>query len=325
MRGEDSLKKLSELIDSVFSKDIYFDDNTKVRTMLRNNCSSLVLLDKFKLSKLPQVKIDKQYVIIFKDEVYQKEKFHMCTTLSKHYKTILKLLYGIKLIYDSEYVGANSIAGIINKNMNFTKTDEFEILFCSSKQTSYAGFNKLDFSNLTGLQFFVDEILSASEKTRFLNQFQSMLNSPNQNSKKLEEWICSDILVPQYINENLHQTTVSCGGKIMLNVQKQNPIFSARSCATLSKHKVKANKQIMKELRNFDNHYEKNLTKLRDILNQIISRDAKNKMFINNLSYPFIKDIERSFKINVIVFFMQSIADYKNIFNIVKAIKPNES
>lgn len=325
MRVEDSLKKLSELIESVFSKDIYFDDSTKVRNMLRNNCSSLVLLDKFKLSKLPRVKIDKQYIIIFKDEVHQKEKFHMCTLLSKHYKTILKLLYGIKLIYDSEYVGANSIAGIINKNMNFTKTDEFEILFCSSKQTSY-GSNKLDFSNLTGLQFFVDEILSASEKTRFLNQFQSMLNSPKQNSKKLEKFICSDILVPQHINENLHQTTVICGGKIMLNVKEQNPIFSARSCATpLSKHKVKANKQIMKELRNFDNHYENNLTKLIDVLNQIIRRDAKNKVFITNLSYPFVKDIERSLKINIIVFFMQSIADYKNIFNIVKAIKPNES
>jgi hypothetical protein len=324
MRGDDSLKKLSALIDSVFSKDVYFDDNTKVRTLLRNNCSSLVLLDKFKLRKLPRVKIDKQYVFIFKDDVHQKEKFHMCTTLSKHYKTILKLVYGIKLIYDSEYVGANSIAGIVNKNMNFTKTDEFEILFCSSKQTSY-GSTKLDFSNLTGLQFFIDEILSASEKTRFLNQFQSMLNSPKQNAKKLEEWICSDILVPQHINEKLHQTTVSCGGKIMLTVREQNPIFSSRSCATLSKYKVKTNKQILKELRNFENHYDKNLTKLSDILNQIIRRDNKNKVFITDLSYPFIKQIERSFKINVIVFFMQSIADYKNIFNIVKAIKPNES
>lgn len=324
MVWEDSLNQLTELIDSVFAKDVYFDDNTKMRTMMRNNCNSLILLDKFKLHKLPQTKLDKQYIYIFKDEIHKKNKLHMCTTLSNHYKTILKILYGIKLIYDLEHGGQNSISGIVRKNMNFNKNKEFEILFCKSKQTSY-GFNKLDFSNLTGLQFFVEDILSTSEKNRFLNQFQSMLNYPKLNSKKIREWICSDVLIQQHINEKLHQTTVSCGGKILLNVPEKNPVFSTRSCAKVSKHTVNTNKQILNELRSFDNHYKKNLLQLIDILNQIVRKDANNKVFITNLSYTHIKHIERLFKINVIIFFMQSIADYKNIFNIIKAINPNES
>jgi hypothetical protein len=321
MRNDEALLELNNLIDSVFSKDVYFTNNHKIRTVLKNNCNNITLLNKFKLYKLPNIKIDTQYMYIFKeDNVYKKTKMDMCNTISMHYKKIIKLLFAIRLIYDLENHGENSIAGIISKNINISKHGHYEILFCKTKQTEF-GYQELDFSNLKGLKFFVEEILSSSEKRLFIEQFQSILNYPRVNYKLLNKWICSDVLVPQYINEKIHQTTVSCGGKLLIAVPKENPIFSSKTCELISKFTSVENDQVSKEIEKMKKHYSKNLKCILQVLDTILKKDVKsNKVFFTDLSYSKIKQVERKLKIYIIIFFMQSIADYKNIFNIVKVI-----
>jgi hypothetical protein len=163
--------------------------------------------------------------------------------------------------------------------------------------------------------------LSSSEKRLFIEQFQSILSYPNVNYKLLNKWICSDVLVPKYVNEKIHQTTVSCGGKLMMSVPKENPIFSAKACELISKYTSVANNQVSEEIEKMRKHYSKNLKNILQVLDTILKKDKKtNKLFLTDLSYSKIKHVERMVKIYIITFFMQSIADYKNIFNIVKVI-----
>ena len=287
-----------------------------------NKCYEKEIINLNQLYKFNKIEISKinNLLLIPKSDASTKKKY--CDQIVTYYKKILRIIHCIKYIYDLENNGKNSISAIISKNIR-VEDKSIKVLSCESYQTDIQFFqNGVNFSQLNGFDYFVKNILTDSESNLFLNQMQIMLDK--YNKKKLKQYVCKDLIVDVKEHSNIHKDKFVCyrggGGRdIYIKVNKENPIFNWNTCSRSKTYQSEPLKQIVSLIKTNKRNYINNLNFVLNILGEIVYFDRSTKMYnLKQIPYYQINQIEIKFKRVVIIFFMQSLADYKNILNTIK-------
>ena len=320
------LNKINFIVNQMLSENNIFK-SSKYNMFLKGKCDEFTVLNAKKLYKYPKMNIDNinSSIFIIPNSEVANTKKQLCNKISIHYTRMLQIIYLIKYIYDLENFGDKSIGGIIMRNIQI-KENLVEISYCETKQEEPYSFNGgVNFSNLAGFDMFVNTFLSKEESKNFLGQFQEMLT--NYNKKKLKKFICKDVIVNNETHNKIHNTTFQCfsgGGqnidqkKIMLKVTPYNPIFSWNLCLQSKKRVATYNRRIINSIRKLQSTYKENFSNMISLLNEIIQFNDENQTYeLKLLTSTELDVIEKEIKKIVILFFMQSIVEYKNVFNTI--------
>lgn len=312
------LYKINEIINDIIATDTTNSNYSKCYNMEIINLNQLYKYKKIEVSKIEKL------LLIPKSEISTKKEY--CRRIVSHYQRILQLIHCIKHIYDLENNGKNSISAIISKNINLDDKT-IKVLSCESYQTDIQFFqNGVNFSQLSGFDFFVKNILTESESKLFLNQVQVMLDEYDRN--KLKKYVCKDLIVDIKQHSNIHKEKFNCyqgGGRdIYIKVNKENPVFNWNTCSRLKTYESKPLKHIVSLIKESRRNYIKNLNQVLGMLTKMVYYDkSKKKYNLKSITYYHMNQIEIKLKQIVIVFFMQSLADYKNILNTIKLHSSN--
>lgn len=319
------LKQINFIVNQMLSENNIFK-TSKYNMFLKGKCDEFTIINSKKLYKYPKMNIDNinSSIFIIPNSELVNTKKYMCNKISIHYTRILQIIYLIKYLYDLENFGDKSIGGIIQRNIQI-KENLVEISYCESKQEEpYSFDNGVNFSNLAGFDMFVNTFLSKEESKNFLGQFQEMLT--NYNKRKLKKFICKDVIVDNETHNKIHNTTFQCqsGGqnleqeKIMLRVTPYNPIFSWNLCLHSKKRVATYNRRIINSIRKLQSTYKENFSQMILLLNQLIVFNTENETYeLKLITSAELDIIEKEIKKTIILFFMQSIVEYKNVFNTI--------
>ena len=305
--------KINKIINDIITTATTNSYYSKCYNMEIININQLYKFKKIEVSKIENL------LLIPKSEISTKKEY--CDKIVSHYKRILQLIHCIKQIYDLENNGKNSISAIISKNIN-VDDKRIKLLSCESYQTDVQFFQRgVNFSQLSGFDFFVKNILTDSESKLFLNQAQVMLDK--YDKKKLKKYVCKDLIVDTNQHSNIHKEKFNCyqgGGRdIYIKVNRENPVFNWNTCSRLQTYQSEPLKHIVSLIKESRRNYINNLNQVLGMLNQMVYYDKSAKKYnLKPLNYYHLNQIEIKLKQIVIIFFMQSLADYKNILNTIK-------
>ena len=286
-----------------------------------NKCYNMEIINLNQLYKFKKIEVSRieNLLLIPRSEDSTKKKY--CDRIVSHFERILRFVHCIKHIYDLENNGKNSISAIISKNIEVDDTF-IKVLTCDSYQTDIQFYNKgVNFSQLSGFDFFVKNILTDAESKLFLNQAQVMLDK--YDKKKLKQYVCKDLIVDVKQHSNIHKEKFNCyqgGGRdIYIKVNKENPVFNWNTCSRRKTYQSGRLKQMVTLVKESKRNYINNLNQVLGILSEMVYYDKSKKQYnLKPLSYYHLNRIEIKLKKVVIIFFMQSLADYKNILNTIK-------
>lgn len=331
----------------VFQKDLY-DVNTTVNNLintnniynnheynffLKNRCNEFTIINERKLNKYTKYQLnnlDQTLYLIPRDELRRTKKDY-CTQISLYFTRILKLVCCIKYVYDLENHGDRSIGGIIMRNIK-TKDDLIKLSVCDSEQSDPYHVQKrgVNFSMLSGFDMFVKYILTDAEAKLFLSQMGVIMDK--YDKKKLAKYVCKDLIVDKSTHTKIHREMFLCdpkqsGGKplytssdpILLKVGKENPVFNWNLCAFKRTVIAKNVRQLNNLLKEMKTNYKTNFKKITEILGMLVYYDRSSGSYkLKNVTNDQLDDIENKLKRTIIIFFMQSISDYKNLLNTIK-------
>jgi hypothetical protein len=147
----------------------------------------------------------------------------------------------------------------------------------------------------------------------------------NYNKKKLKRFICKDVIVDNETHNKIHDATFQCqsGGEntkkdIMLKVTPYNPIFSWKLCLRSKKRVATYNRRIINSIRKLQSSYKENFSEVFSILNQLIIFNKSTETYeLKLITSSDLDIIEIQMKRIIIMFFMQSIVEYKNVLNTI--------
>ena len=296
-------------------------DESEVTKNLKTICSDNVVIEKKVLNKY--AKLNKEYYLVPKNKLMNDKS---CVKISFKYLKALKLLLNIKSIYDTENHGKNNFASLIfNHIVLDEKNNTIKVSSCSSKQNKWwweieEGLNVF---LIPGIKDLVENILSEDESKLFIGQLTHVLKSDNYT--KLDKYVCKDVLIKEVTYEKLYQNFFHCkskltkkGGNILVNIAKHNPILSNNMCKTKTTYKVKYKLQFKQMIQIMKNNYIKNLKKVKKLLEMIIMKNDNSGYMYRNISLRQLYEIEIKVKRTIILFYMQSLMDYKNILNTIR-------
>lgn len=319
---EKELKDVTKIINNILTDNNIYANND-YNLFLKNTCDRYTLIYANRLQKYPTLDISplNQSIFMLKNENINKTKKQMCHDISVHFTRILRILYLIKYIYDIENNGDRSIGGIVLRNLKL-KDDLFQLTTCDSFQEEINGIGKgVKMSNLKGFDIFVNNMLTKQEGQIFKAQLANILGS--YNKKQLKTWICKDLIVDIKTNEKIHNTRFKCqaGGspETFMKVAPHNPILSWNLCMTSKKLIARQHPDLLKKFKLMKSNYKLNFSHITNIMNQLVYLDIdQNEFKLKNISHEQLDNIEKIFKRTVILFFVQSLLDYKNILNTIK-------
>jgi hypothetical protein len=261
-----------------------------------------------------------------KNDASSINKNKICQLLSNHYTKILYILCLIKYVYNLEKHGDNSLAGIIFSNIRILD-NELEIKYCALDHRDYSRDDlKIDFSKLEGMIFFTNYFLTKDESKNFIAILKTILSKKAKS--QLKEDIC-EYLVNNKVDEikdlyfYKYKEKLVCelkGGELLLNIEKNNPIFSYNLCRAPESLRFKINTKEGKEAYNYyltmKTNYDKNVKEIELLLKRIVSSEG----ILKELTKDELDNIIKQIKIKVQVFYIRTIIDYQNLFDIVKKI-----
>jgi hypothetical protein len=332
---KNELNNINILVNDLLNDKNLFK-NDYYNLFLSNKCDEVTLINSKRLYRYPKFEVEKlnKSIFLIPNEDLSQSKKEMCHFISMHFTRILRVIHIIKNIYNLENNGDMSIGGILLRNIH-VKNNMIDILSCKSTQQEmgiYNGDNTVDFSKLTGFSLFVNNFLTPSEKKNLIDQLSEIFNGYNKG--KLKKMICRDIVENKKHN-NIHNTTFQCGGKggdkgggksssVLIKVGPNNPILSWNLCAVRKKTTAILNKDIMNQLKKFKNNYRNTLNEVLQIVNELCVFDEEKKQYmLYNLNEEQLVDIEQRLKQNIIIFFIQSLVDYKTILNVTNEHSTN--
>ena len=306
--------KINKIINDIMTTVVNHSYNSACYKSEVINLNQLYKFNNIEISKIENL------LLIPKSDASTKKKY--CDHIVAHFKKILRFIHCIKFIYDLENNGENSISAIITKNIH-VEDKSIRVLSCESYQTDMQFFqNGVNFSKLSGFDFFVKNILTDSEAKLFLNQVQVMLYK--YDKKKLKKYVCKDLIVDVKQHSNIHKDKFVCyqggaGQDIYITVNKGNPVFNWNTCSRPKTYQSEPLKQIVSLIKISKRNYINNLNQVLSILSEMVYYDKSAKKYnIKQIPYYQLNQIEVKLKRVVIIFFMQSLADYKNILNTIK-------
>ena len=325
---EKELTEINEVVNNLINENNLFK-NDEYNFFMKNKCKNITVINQNKLQKYKKYQLNQaenSYFIIPKDEL-NKTKKDYCNKISMYFSRILKIIFCIKYIYDLENNGDRSIGGIIMRNIK-QNDDLLSVSFCESRQHDVREFQKgVNFSMLSGFDMFIKYILTEDEAKVFIKQMEVILNT--YDKKRLNKWVCKDLIVDTNTHSRIHKTQFSChsgGGQsfktnedIFIKVGEENPILSWNLCGFTKTHLSKNYKQLNTSIKEMKANYKFNFKKVFELLNRLVYLDKTDNSYkLLNVTHEDLDDIENKLKRTVIIFFMQSIADYKNLLNTIK-------
>lgn len=354
------LQIINELVHGIINeKDIFKSSNYNF--LSRDVCKNYQVVFEEELQKHLKINIQElgtTLYIIPKDDNERLTKLNMtksqvCEKISTHYLKILYVLCLIKYVYNLEHHGDLSIGGIIMRNIRVLD-DIMEINFCDQAHKDYRGYMgpkgkeanhiksqidpfKVDFSRLEGFKFFIDYFLDSSEASAFLGILKAILARSTKG--KVSSTICGfvkdrqlnkdDIKELELLYTSRFQGKLNCqmGGSLNMRifVNKDNPILAKDLCLAPRKIIIKTSSkeghEVVTSYHTLKENYNKNIKKLYNILNKFIEK--RNGYYsLRDIDKKTLDSIIQEVKLNIKVFFLQSIIDYQNLLDKAKLI-PN--
>jgi virulence-associated protein VapD len=246
-------------------------------------------------------------------------------------------------VYDLEGYGDNSLAGIVERNVRVNETSNtMEISFCSIPHKDYdtQHSDKIDFSNLEGMDIFVRHFLTPTEKYAFIEQLKQLFARKPRH--KVVDAICHDALVSietyNEIYKTKYDTPITCGQNdkkipkkprnldLMFEIVADNPImhskycFSRRKLIFLMDKKTPQVKKVVELYDRFHENYNKNVDGIIQVLNKIVEKNKQGSFTLKNITSEELQAIIKEVKQTVIIFYVQSIVDYQVLLDAAKDI-----
>lgn len=290
-------------------------------------------------------------------------KREICEKISNHYMKILYILSLIKYVYDIEHHGDYSIAGIIFRNIKVVD-DIMAINYCSMPQKDYSQKTqsfKVDFSNLEGMSFLVDYVLSKPESKAFIDILRSILSrSPRGivrqqactflKNKKLRK---EDIRKIEELYQSRFGSRLECplGGSSLtsqqqgetlvikegdvstkrpnlhIKIEKDNPVFLKDFCYNVREIVIMTNKPnnkpIVDAFKTMQKNYQQNIKAIEALMDRLVAKKG-NTYELKDITKYELDDIVNEVKSCVKVFYIQSIMDYQRLLDIAKNIQTIE-
>jgi len=254
-------------------------------------------------------------------------KSEICSKISNHYIKILYVLSLIKYVYNLEKNGENSIAGIMFRNVKLVD-DILEITFCELPHKDYTkNKNKIDFSLLEGMDFFVNFFLSPEEAQAFLDVYETFW--ARNTKQKVENTICKNNKRMFYeMYESRFKEKIQCGGGMRMFVNKDNPILSTYYCYAGKKIIVKTStphgKVVYELYKQMAANYKKNVADIQKLLNMLVYKDKLGGYHLKDITLPVLNNIIEMAKKTVSHYYIQSVVDFQNLFDAAQKV-PNIS
>jgi hypothetical protein len=291
-------------------------------------------------------------------------KREICEKISNHYMKILYILSLIKYVYDIEHHGDYSIAGIIFRNIKVVD-DIMAINYCSMPQKDYSQKTqsfKVDFSNLEGMSFLVDFVLSKQESKAFIDILRSILSrSPRGivrqqacaflKNKRLRK---DDIRKVEELYQSRFGSKLECplGGmssvsaqpgnslvvkaegenatkrpNLHIKIEKDNPVFLKDFCYNVREIVIMTdkpnNKPIVDAFKKMQKNYQQNIKAIEELMNRLVMK--KGSVYeLKDITKYELDDVVNEVKSCVKLFYIQSIMDYQRLLDIAKNIQTIE-
>lgn len=305
-RDKMSLNEICEKYTFVIEKRL----NKHIKVHLQNLNSAIYM-------------IPKERGLVEIDDITVK-KTDLCSQISSHYTRIFKILHMIRIIYDLENKGNNSIAGLVNKNISIID-GVVQLTYCESIQLEESN-GKLNMDKLAGLSEFVNSILTKEESKVFIKHFQELFLTEHYDMKKIGNHICKNTLLKKKEFQNIYNISqVKCGGNsngyitprnhdLRFDIKSKNLIFDLKFCLNPKVFVIKEHKEIKKLIQTFYKGYLSNLKNIKNTVKEItVFNKETNTLVLKTLTSYNIDYIEHKFKKNVMIFFLESIVNYKKI------------
>lgn len=357
---EKELNGLNQIITAIITQNNeYISKNYDFKS--QSQCSQYTLLLESSLKKHLKVELknlkDSIFMIPTKDLVSINDKYmskeNMCDVISKHYSNILDLLVTIKMVYDIEHNGDNSLAGITLRNVRFHNDSIMEINYCDMaqkpiKQTAgQDSSTMLDFSELSGLKIFTEKILTKQEKNALLRNIKNIFAKKDMN-KVSAVALCGDELLDakdyQAILNGHINPKMTCkkelksqfddalhakNHNLLVKVVKENPILHTELCGSKQRMIIPLNgkskevKEVIGLYNKMRDDYVKNLNAILNIVKQLVDTSDGGKTYsLQHIDNKMLQSLTAQCKKHISIFYMQSILNYHRLFNKAKEL-PN--
>jgi hypothetical protein len=350
---EKELHTLNNIISNILTDDDKFV-NPNYNFLFEDVCNNYTILLEKELNKHLKVDLEnlsssiylipKKNVIVSEEDNTEINKHDICNSISKHYIKILYILSLIKHVYDLESDGDNSLAGIMERNINVVD-NIMEISFCSIPHKDYdmQHADKVNFANLEGLEFFTQHFLTPTEKYAFIEQLKLIFARKPRH--KFMDILCHDALIgiEEYneIYKNKFEKPLTCDGNksttekkkrvrnvdLMFEIVADNPILHSKYCFSRKKlmitldKTVSTIKELLKLYETMKSNYIKNIEDVVGILNKIVEYKT-DKFILKNISTEDLQEIITETKKTIIKFYVQSVIDFQVLLDYAKDI-PN--
>jgi hypothetical protein len=219
---------------------------------------------------------------------------------------------------------------------------------------------KINFGKLEGFKFFVDYFLDKSEAQAFIGVIKTILarNNKHKVENTICNYVVNKQFKPEDIKflEELYSTRfgnkLTCSAfknkkktaddesnsnsnikkqrslqhniSLGIFINKDNPILSKDLCFAPRKIFIKTSttdgKQVLQLYNNMKNNYNKNISKIIQILDSIVVSHRDNTYSLKDIDKNVLDSVLESIKINIKSFYLQSIIDYQNILDKAKLI-----
>ena len=253
--------------------------------------------------------------------------------------------------------GDLSIAGIVFRNIKIVD-DMMQIYFCGMPHKNYHNkeprtASKIDFSKLEGMKFFTHYFLDPEESYTFINILKNIL--ARSSSNKIKQSMCEylsehgakdysaleKLYKIRYPNEKLnckhqHEPIMHQKGgntqhaphaltdpKLLIYIEKENPIFLSDYCAAPIKLVVKLNtpegKKLLAHYKKMLTAYEHNVASIYSYLTRMVHKNSHTKIYeLKDIDKHELDMIIHDIKLKIKEFYIQSIFDFQNLLDMAK-------
>lgn len=318
-----NFKSLNNIVKNILIKDEYLKNKINV---FKRFCSTHTVVDQKFIKEINlKNELDEKYYFVSNDYLSTNNK-KFCEDITNKQLKILKLIICIKQIYDIENNGKNSFGNLIF-NQIIIKNNKLILKSCKSKQKKWWWLIEEDYNIflIPGIEYFINEILTEKESKIFISQLKAIFKSTD-NYTKLEKYICKDDIINQSTYEKLYKTVFYCkerqinkykGGMkedLLIKVNNNNPILSNNMCQKKEQYEVEYYLQFQQLVNTAKNNYIKNIETVKNLLILLTTQEE----LLKDITSKKFDNIEQKIKRTIILYFIQSLMDYKNILNIIR-------
>lgn len=229
---------------------------------------------------------------------------------------VMRMLRTIEEVFDIANGGDHTFAGIILHNI-VVMHDHVRMSTCKSKQRNLWKFPKegVDLTSLPGMERFLYKILNKTERELFVNQLREMLGE--NDPRVMRSLVCKDFLIRAKEHQHIQRRQFRCfpqrggGGEdgLFVKIDRYNPIFSPTLCDKPEVRVAYTNMQLQQKIRHTKARLRKTLERVRLAVSSMVNA---------RFDLAHIQAAEQEAKRATVAFSLQSLADYKNIFNTIR-------